>query len=171
MKSPVIASDVIKESAKISMAQIKTIAEQRALFEAIGKQVIAKIQVHVDKHAATMGSFDLGPMNDLVAASIQDLKNNILEEGYKMSKDTAAASGAMEGITIVLNSIESLEKEALLNTEMESRQKELAEKMKNNSFDEDAPRKVGTRPESLKDIRGAKQYTADLEKSTEDPSQ
>ena len=54
---------------------------------------------------------------------------------------------------------------------MESRQKELAEKMKNNSFDEDAPRKVGTRPESLKDIRGAKQYTADLEKSTEEPSQ
>jgi hypothetical protein len=149
-------SGVIKEEAEKSLAQIRKLSETRDIFETVGKEIIAKIQLHVDRHITMLSAFDLGQFNAPVNKSVEGLRKSIAEEGYQLAKSAAVAAGAAQGIEIVLNIVSTLEQKAKIASEDEVRQKALEEKVESGTIDENTPRKTGTRPEGLKNIRKAK---------------
>jgi len=105
----------------------------------------------------------------ILIGKIRDLHAKIQAEKSSSETNVVLALGRQETLKEVLGQVSDLaqkEREAL----NKQRVAEIAEKIQDGTYDPDVPRKVGQRPESIKNIRAAKQtlFSGSSRKSDED---
>jgi len=161
MTSDSVVLNNIREEIKNSVDYVNKLFEKRAYIESIGNEIIARVQVHVDRHIAALGVLNIDePLRVVLNESVGILKKGIIDEGHQLSKSTGTSEGCIEGLKVTLTIIDNLEQkvadEAAAVIEKENQQKNLEKKVADGIIDENTPHRPGTRPEGLKNIRKAK---------------
>ena len=156
-----VSLDDIRKEIKNSVDYVNKLSEKRVLIESVGKEILARVQIHIDKHVAALDVLQVDlPLKTVLNESVGILKKGIVDEGLLLSKTTGTVTGAIEGLNMALTIVDNLEKkvsdEVAAAIVKEEQQKALDVKIAAGIIDENTQRRPGTSPEGLKNIRKAK---------------